>query len=196
MKRLALILLPVLLLGACRDNGASVQIQTVCAFPSSCTFSNKCDKVTAGNLRMDPTLTETLKIMLQLENQLPDNSDRELKRLNTNDAHVDRVEVEYGGLLGGKVTQAAQAYIPAGTVALVYVDLVPVTVGATITGAPAYPSSTPLTANVRFMGYFDDGTRFETAQFPLTIEVAVGGTITCATSYCPQAGQLPAACGT
>lgn len=195
MKRL-LLLLPVLALGACRDNGASVQIQSVCAFNSACTFAGgKCETVALGNPVIDTSVTGVLVLVLQLENQLTDNTNVDLRRLNTNDAHVDRVEIEYGGLLGGKVTLGAQGFIPAANTGLVWIEIIPATVGDALPTPPAFPNFASLTANVRFSGYLDDGTRFETAQFPLSIDVTTGGgTATCTTGYCPKSGQWPATC--
>ena len=48
---------------------------------------------------------------------------------------------------------------------------------------------------MRLRGSYGDGTRFETAEFPVTIDVTTGApqTASCA-GACPQANQSPAGC--
>jgi hypothetical protein len=195
MKTRALLLaLPLLGVAACTDNGASIQIQQICAPSKDCTFSNKCDQAAMANPRLDTSVTSNLIVILQLANQLPDNSDADLKRLNTNNAHVDQAVVDYTGALSGSVTMDAQASIPAGGTQLIWIELIPSFLGTALTTTPpAYPDFIPVGTNLRLRGFYDDGTRFETAKFPLTVEVETGGTLVCANA-CPQSGQWPNAC--
>lgn len=192
MKRLAL-LLPLLALAGCRQNGASIQVQAICAPSSDCVFSSTCGTIALGNPRIDRAAASSLILIMQLENQLPDNADANVGRLNTNDAHVDEATVEYSGALTGKVTIPATGRIPANGNQLVVVDAIPAAVAARLAPGPAYPLFNVVLAKIRIAGYYDDGSRFETAEFPVDIEVTTGGVATCA-GACPQPGQWPATC--
>lgn len=211
MKRLAL-LLPLLALAACRDNGASVQIQQICAPTKTCSFTGKCDAQALGNPVWDPTVTEYVTLILQVSNLLPDNSNKEAGKLNTNDAHVDSATIDYGGAMGGTGSTTATGDIPANGTSVVWVDVVPVASSGPITAStsiPAFPAYAGLTAKIRLRGYLDDGTRFETAQFPVVIQVSTG-TSTHPDAYvpsptnttvglqctlaCPHVGQWPGVC--
>lgn len=211
MKRLAL-LLPLLAVAACRDNSASVQIQEICAPTKSCTFSGKCDAQALGNPVWDPTVTNYVTLILQVENQLPNNAVKESGKLNTNDAHIDAATVAYAGAMGGEVSTTATGDIPAAGISVVWVDVVPASASGAITGStaiPPFPAYAALTAKLRLRGYYDDGTRFETAEFPVVIQVSTGTStrpdafvpsptntttgLQC-TVACPHVGQWPAAC--
>src|SRR5512147_3013020 len=100
----------------CVDNRASVQVQYLCEPTPDCTFSNGCDTQYAGYVIYDPATSTAggVVVFLNVKNQLADNSDVTLGRLNTNDAHVDETRVELEGLVSGQQTLAANAHIPAG----------------------------------------------------------------------------------
>jgi hypothetical protein len=132
--------------------------------------------------------------MLQVANNLPDNADDKLGRANTNDAHIDEIYVEYEGAASGATAVGANYTVPAGGTAVVSAKF---PLGTATNGE--------VLAHLRFRGYYDDGTRFETGDFPITIVVcAVGGAGTCApvpsacvgVETCPPigAGQLPLNC--
>jgi hypothetical protein len=199
MKRLAL-LLPLLALAACRQNGASVQIQAICAATSTCTFSNSCGAVALGNPVLDPGLTDYLTLILQLENQLPDNANGNLGKLNTNDAHVDEGVVDYEGALSGSAVVPASGLVKATSTGLIFVDVIPATRGPALVAAPAFPLFSEVLATIRLRGYYDDGTRFETADFPVTVQVSSGtsafpeSAVATCPGACPHVGQWPAAC--
>ena len=135
-------------------------------------------------------------LYLQVENQLPENGNASTGRVNTNDAHVDEAIVEYEGVAFPKVVQGMNLWVPAGGGSVVKVEVVPGTLGGTL-GA----FSGNLVGNVRLGGYFDDGTRFETGDFPVTVRVCQGclpTTQLCAAGAptCPpnSNGQLPITC--
>ncbi len=177
MKTRALFLaLPVLaLVSGCRDNRASVQIQAICAGTKTCVVQQQVRRRRAryAEDRSRPSRTY-LTLILQLENQTPDNSDEDLKRTNTNDAHVDEAVIEYSGALSGRTVFGAAGQVPANSTQVVSVDIIPASVGASRIaplGPPAFPQFVEALAKLRLRGYFDDGTRFETGEFPVTIEI-------------------------
>jgi hypothetical protein len=194
------VLAAVLALGAavgldgCADDRAAIQIQAVCSPPEDCTFSGSCDMQFIGYPTIDVGTTTRLWLFLQVENQLPDNTDLDLGRLNTNDAHIDETKIEYDGAPLPPVEVGSNFNVPAGGTAVVSVDAIPAAVG----GLLATYSTTEVVARIRFGGYYDDDTRFETGEFPITIRVCsgcvgavCGGAPTCLPS---SDGQLPIAC--
>ena len=204
--RAFLLALPILALGACADNRSTLTIQGVCAPKGTCTFSGKCDAFALGNPVLDPgafgTAAPFLTLILQVENQLVDNSSSDLMRHNTNGAHVDEAVVEYSGLVSGKAVFGASGDIGANSTTVIWVDVIPGVIGQTIpAAAPVWPMYEEIQAKVRLRGYLDDNTRFETGEYPVTVQVSdtqtstVGGSgvATCA-GACPHVGQWPSAC--
>jgi hypothetical protein len=205
MKTRALLLaLPLLAVASCRDNRASISIQDICYPTKDCTFSNKCDLRLIGTALIDATGPGLLATFLQVGNQLPDNSSTDLQRTNTNDAHLDQVAVEYDGLaLPKDVYNISNVRVPAGGSTVVEIAAIrPVGSNPSMLAAYALSSQAPqVVANVRLRGYYDDGSRFETGEFPIAVNVCSGclAANPCAAgeSACPPlAGMEPVACGT
>lgn len=188
---------------SCRGNRASVQIQQVC-FPSDdCKFGSTCDIQFIGYPAVDADAgTGELWLFLQIENQLPDNADPTLGRLNTNDAHLDEVAVEYEGAPLPKDTYPLpNQRVPASGTAVVSVEPIRGSAAKAAILTAYSPTAQPrdMIAKVKLRGYFDDGSRFETGEFPVTIRVCTGclPTNPCgAQAACPIAGMEPVACGT
>ncbi len=184
----ALPLLALAFVGAagCADN-ASVQVQAICSPTDDCTFSGTCDTQYIGYPTLDigTSASDVLWLVLQVGNQLPNNADSDTWRVNTNDAHVDETVVEYQGALGGSKSVGSNFLVPAGGSAVVSVKL-------DMTGAVVGP----VLATLRMRGYFDDGTRFETGEFPISITVCSGCVPACLTATCPpsSSGQAPLVC--
>jgi hypothetical protein len=205
--RAALLLaLPVLLLAtaSCRvDNRASVDVQAICFPGTDCKFGPTCDKQIIGNVTMDLGLTPTARVFLQVSNRLVDNGDKSVGRTNTNDAHIDQVAVEYSGLpVPGVTYDVSNQWVPTGGSAVIGIDAVHATLPVYSALAAAVPAggSGVLVAKIRLKGYFSDGSRFETGEFPTAIDVCNGclspnrcgvGTIAC-----PMEGMDPISCGT
>lgn len=196
----ALLTLLALATTGCEDNLASVQIQAVCAPPDTCTFSGACDAqyISWPTLDLTASATDALTLYLQVENQLPDNGDVELGRVNTNDAHVDETIVEYDGVPLGKVIMGSNFHVPAASTAVVKVQ--PIVGGPATSTALAPFAGGEIVANLRFGGYYDDGTRFETGEFPITVRICAGclGTACAGGPTCPpnSEGQAPLTCMT
>lgn len=202
--RAFLLALPLLAIAGCRDNRASIQIQAVCAPTDNCSFSGTCDAQYIGFATVDSTRTDHLWLLLQVENQLPDNTDRSVGKLNTNDAHIDQVVVEYDGIgLGRAVVDVIDYRVPASGSSVISVEAIPASLNATpvLTSFAPTTATRTMVANVRLRGFYDDGSRFETGEFPVGIRVCAG-CLTAATGLCPTAatcppasnGQLPIVC--
>jgi hypothetical protein len=190
MKRLAL-LLSIVALASCRDNRASLSVQAICFPTDTCAFSDKCESTVIGNIVMDISQVHAATLFLQVENQLPDNSSSDTKRLDTNGAHVNQVSVEYGGIaLPKDVYNTANMFVPTAGSAVIAVNAVrPLAPNVAALNA-AVPAGTAkgLDAKIRLNGYLDDGSSFETGEFPVGITVCNG----CLPS--PQCGAGKAAC--
>jgi hypothetical protein len=200
-KRLATVV-AALLLGAlagasgCVDNRASIEVQHLCLPPTSCTFDATCAQY-IGYPAFDRTTDATrpegtqgiMSVYLQVANQLPENDNSNVSRLNTNGAHIDEIAVEYEGAVSGSSVSGASNFIAATSTGTVKVPLI-MSGLATDTGEAL--------ARIRLRGYYDDGTRFETGEFPITISVCAGcQPATCGTAdTCPpeSEGQRPLVC--
>jgi hypothetical protein len=92
--------------------------------------------------------------------------------------------------------------VPAGGSSVVEVEAIrPVgTNPATLAAYAASAQRPQLTAKVRLRGYFDDGSRFETGEFPIAVNVCAGclPAAPCGGgAACPGVpGMEPTACGT
>jgi hypothetical protein len=179
----------------CADDRASIQIQAVCAPTDDCTFGGRCDAQFIGYPTLDTatSTTDRLWLFLQVENQLPDNEDPESGRLNTNDAHIDETTIEYEGPALPTVAVGSNFSVQASSTSVVSVDLIPESVGDLLPGG-----NYELVARVRFRGYYDDDTRFETGEFPITVRICSGCAPAACTGFgtCPPTseGQRPLAC--
>jgi hypothetical protein len=198
MKRLAL-LLPLLALAACRENDASIQIQDICVPPSGCSFSDKCDATVVVNPELDPAVATQMILFFQVENQLANNSQKDTYRLNTNDAYLEHYQVAYSGALSGTTPWlSATGVVPANGTAVTGLMVVPPTALATLTSAVAWPDIAPATAKVKLRGHYRDGTEFETAEYPVNIDIASGAPAIpspCGGGpACPGDGIYPAVC--
>ncbi len=181
--------------GGCAENSASVQTQMICMPTTSCEFSATCDAQYIGYPTLDKSTSGdgVLWLFLQVANNTPNNGDLGVGRTNTNDAHIDEIYVEYEGAMGGSQTFGAAFDVPAGGTAVVSARFA---LGGSLAGE--------VVAHLRFRGYFDDRTRFETGDFPITIQVCASGCAPAASQttcdptkpYCPKDGQLPYNCTT
>jgi hypothetical protein len=192
MKTRALLLALPLLALSCRDNGASVQIQDICYPAESCQFGNSCDRVLLGNPVVDISYgTSFLGLFIQVENQTRDNEDSDTYRTNTNDAHIDEIVVEYEGAAIPAQTRFTNQRVPANSTQVVAVAAVPGAYDLVLV------PSTEVLALIRMRGYFDNGSRFETAEFPVAVDVCDGCVVPCEAGkfVCgDNDGQYPKTC--
>jgi hypothetical protein len=173
----------------CVENRASVQTQAICAPTDDCTFTETCDAQYIGYVELDKAVSpnDTVWLLLQVGNLVSNNAEPSIGRTNTHDAHIDETSIEYEGAMGGEELVGSNFQVPAAGTAVVSVKM---SLGAATTGE--------VLAHIRFRGYYDDGTRFETGDFPVTVKVtqSVGGLPVCPTGTCPpdSEGQLPLTC--
>jgi hypothetical protein len=205
--RALLLALPVLALAACtRDNRGSIELQAICSPPTSCTFSSACDAQYIGPVIVDATAAAPeLPLVVQVENQLADNAGKEAGRVNTNDAHIDEISVSYSAALPSD-TFPANGFVGAGTSSVVAIYVIRPRAGtdAALAAFVAAGSPRTLVANVRLRGYYDDGSRFETGEYSVAINVCSGcvgvpvkkdGTACTSNVFCPPgAGFFPQVC--
>jgi hypothetical protein len=204
MKTRALLLaLPLLALSqaGCVDNRASVTLNGICAPSSACTFAAKCDAYFAGNPAMDAVGSPDGELLLFIEvaNQLPDNSSTDLQRTNTNAAHVDQIKISYQGIGLPAQVIGTQQRVQAGGTSVLGVPVIQAS-AANLAALAAYaPTATPLemTAVLKLGGYYDDGTRFETGEFPIAIDVCSACLAGCPAGKvisCGSLGTQPIGC--
>ncbi len=185
--------------GCSADPRQSVQVQQICVPTTTCTFAAKCDAQYIGYPALDlaASPSRTLWLTVQVANQLENNADLNVGRVNTNDAHIDETDVAYEGALTGTESYGSVFVVPAASTAVVSVQL---HMAGAVGGAGA--ATNEVLANVRLKGSYDDGTRFETGPFPVTVKVCSSGcgatsaSMGCTKGVCPpdSDGQLPLVC--
>jgi hypothetical protein len=201
MKTRALaVLLPLLALAGCTaDNNVSIQVFKLCSPPvDSCTFQSECELQYIGINVLDLGQTNTYWSFIEVHNQLQLNDDPTSGRPNTHDAYVEEYTVDYevpGGTAPASVTRriaSGPSIVPATGSAVVSVLPIPPDVGAQL--APG----TQVIARVRLRGFLADQSTWETAEYPIPVEICSGclAVPACADPAqqgfsCPQAGQSP-----
>jgi hypothetical protein len=205
MKTRALLLaLPLLAALACRDNRASVTIDHICQPTDDCTFNGPCAQaLSVARLDVGASTNFNMWLYLQVTNQLLDNANPNVGRTNTNGAHIDEFVIEYVGVDLPEATVVGNpAGIQAETTSVVKVEVIPDPLNAGPALQALAPTAEPveIVANVRMRGYFDDGSRFETDDFPVGIQVCNGcvGLLCAGGPTCPPnaEGQHPFSCPT
>jgi hypothetical protein len=204
MKTRALLLaLPLLAagaLGACRDDSASLQVQAICFPTDDCTFGTTCDNTAFSPVILDRNVGDHVDLYIQIENQTPNNENLDVGRTNTNDAQVDQITIEYDGPAIPRQVLGANVYVPANETNLIKIRVIPVgySLAGGVLDAFATAAGTEMTARVRLGGSWYDGSRFETAEFPITVKVCEGCLGTGCGSFptCPpdSNGQRPIMC--
>jgi hypothetical protein len=205
MKTRALLLaLPVLALAGCQEKvPASVQIQAQCVPSDDCTFAETCGAQYIGFTTLDvgASALDRLWLVFQVGNVAEDTADPDTGRANTADAHIDQAVVEYEGIaLPRQVLSLGALRVPAEGTSVITVEVIPDALNAASTLAAFAPTPDPreMLAILRLRGYFDDGSRFETAEYPIAVRICTGcvGVVCAGGATCPPAsdGQLPIAC--
>lgn len=167
-------LLALLAAAGCAPDRMSLEPYGLCVMPDTCKFGSKCDAYAIGPISYNSAGPTELVMGIEVRNQTPNNANLSVGRVNSNDAHVTGYTVKYGSGGPGTLTRydGSQA-IPAAGTAVVWVSLL-------TPGAPlgAY------VADISFIGYFDNGSEFQTEPFQIGLKVG-------ATSWtCPKAGDV------
>lgn len=198
------LILALLALGpaGCADNMTSIEINAICAPPddaASCTFSATCDAQFIGIASVDVGLTDTLWLIVQMNNQTTNNADPGSFRTNSHDAYVEEVSTEYEAPFPiGDTRQRVGPYVvPANGSSVVSMFPVTSAAAAQIRGAVG-PVPVGIVAKVKASGHYQDQSAFETAAYEVAVEVCNGcfDPNPCTTgvpvAVCPNFGQSPA----
>ncbi|MFL5444667.1 MAG: LEA type 2 family protein [Myxococcales bacterium] len=205
MKTRLATLLPLLALAACADNNASVHLAAICAPPddaSACEFNATCEAQYIGFTQLDVALANKLWLLVQVDNQTPNNSKGDAFRTNTNDAFVQEYEIEYPGTgfptARGPIPGSAR--VPAAGSAVISLPAVDEATTTRVANAlPLVGSQIDGVAQVKLRGVYADTTSFVTGVFEIPIRACRGclPVLGCPTLgdvlvFCPQDGQTPA----
>jgi hypothetical protein len=225
-RALALVLAAAAL-GACTvDDMSSVEISGVCTppdDPTTCTFNAQCgeDEQFIGVMTLDTRVSGQLQLITQINNQLIDNRNEESFQANNHDAYVTDMDVEYETPLPvpGWSQPIGPYIIPANEpmpISIFPIDIATpgaLAAFAVLDAAAEAAGSVRVVANVRLRGVFQDQSEFETAEWPVAIDVCDGclfGGLTRADIFdptfdcdaaataaqhfiaCPNIGQVPA----
>lgn len=187
----------------CADNNASIQLAAICSAPddaAACSFSSTCDQQYIGDVAIDLDDTSSLQLIVQVNNQLPDNASAGAKRVNTNDAFVRATVTRFEGVSLPETFEQVpgSAWVQAGGSSVISIE--PIDVSAAAALRAMIPAGNRLiTAYVKLLGVYSDTTEFETGEFAIPIYACRGcvpAAAACTTAgaqlkYCPQAGQFP-----
>jgi hypothetical protein len=197
-----------LALAGCRDDLATIEIFAICAPPddaAACGTSGSCEAVLASP-RLD-VLTSVnvggvatvnqLEAFVQLNNQLPDNADVDLGRVNTNDFIGEAYLIHFRGVAGlSDVVYPANFTVAAESSSTPVIPIIPQSTMIQLRGAMADDTTALVVAEVRVRGHLIDGSEIETESFDVAVNVTDSGFIPagCPTAgdvrfYCPNAGQ-------
>lgn len=157
-------------LGACTSTNESVSvvISAVCLPTDDCSFTAECAAQYIGDYIVDGT-ADQFWLPVQVNNRLIDNAEEPL-RVNTNDAHITSFEITYQGFVLASAVVPVNFRVPAAGFATVGLFLVPPQPGAL--GAPA--ATVQVLARVVAKGYFENGSSFETGEFPISFTFTDG----------------------
>ena len=190
----------------CVDNAASVEIFAICAPPDDaavCAGSATCEAVLASDR---PWVFVTvggavnrLEQFVQLNNQIPNNAEAEIGRVNTNDFIGEAWVLSFSGLAGvADKVHPANFTVPAGGSQSPVIPIIPedrmtqIGVAMTLAGLSQALVVVDVSARGRLVG----GQEIETAPFKIAVDVfnADFTGAACPTAgdvrwYCPNAGQ-------
>ncbi len=201
-RALALVLAAALVgAGGCADNQTSIELAQICAPTDTCTFSATCGAQSIGIAQIDTSLTNTLWLFVQVNNQTVNNADKSTFRANSHDAYIEEVLTEYVAPFAiGDTRQRVGPYlVPAGGSAVV--SMFPITPQAAATIDAAGLGTTPvgIVAKMKASGHYQDQSAFETAAMEVAVDVCNGCfdpnpcTSGTPTAICPNFGQSPVA---
>lgn len=183
-------ILAVAPLAACTgvNESASVAISAVCAITDDCTFAATCDAQYIGDYVFDRSLASQFWVPVQVNNRVLNNADPTSGRVNTYDAHITSFEIAYDnfGLTGA--SKAVNYTVPANGTAAVGLYVVPPQAAA-VPGTGTQASVARIVAK----GYFEDGSTFETGEFPLAFTSCSG--CLASTFTCTAPATVVVACG-
>lgn len=177
--------------GCIVDNHASIEFFAVCSPPApdtsngACLYPASCETVALGTFTADVSFVTEAVAPIELRNQLPNNADLSIGRVNTNDAFIQRWLVGLGGL---EFVVNANTTVPAAGSTVALVPLLPAAAVSLLAG-----SGGQVVASVRAAGRYADDRTFETGPYEVPVDFCTGCYVppicTTAVIACPQEGQ-------
>lgn len=198
----------VLALAGCRDDLATIELFAICAPPddaASCGTTGACEAVLASprlevltsvNVGGVATVNQ-LEAFVQLNNQLPNNADVDLGRVNTNDFIGEAYLIHFRGVPGlSDVVYPANFTVAAESSSTPVIPIIPSSTMIQLRGAIVDGTTALVIAEVRVRGHLIDGSEIETEAFDVAVNVTDSEFVPagCPTLgdvrfYCPNAGQ-------
>jgi hypothetical protein len=208
-RSLASLAAPALLSLACgQADFATVELFQLCYPPAPDTTtggcklpSNKCDVIQGGVSVLDVGTAPSLLLLVQVNNQQPNNADLVNGRVNTNDALIEEYGIRFeGASLAPVVVPAPPVQVPAASSQVAFIPVVPPSAVNQLGNIVPVNGTATVFAFVKAAGRFQDERTFETGEFEIPVEVCNGcvGVFGCPPSkpdrvgVCLQDGQLPA----
>jgi hypothetical protein len=163
----------LLLAGGCVDDKPVVELFGICAMPGAddCTFGGECDAFYIGDIVTDLAAANRLWLVIEVHNQLLPNDDPDIGRVNTHDAFVQEVRVEFDGLPLDETSHRLQNVVPAAGSTVI--SVFPLT-EETVAQLVGVVGSVNIVAKVRLRGVFGDASEFETEPFEIPVRVCTG----------------------
>jgi hypothetical protein len=184
----------------CAENHGSITMRAICVPTDDCMFSSQCDAQYIGFPTLDVGTSDSMWLLVEVANQLPNNADEAAFRTNTNDAIVTSAVVSYERVALPRVTVGSTFLVPADGSAVISVEAIPGRLGAGPILAALAPTAAPveILAKIRLRGHYVHGGEFETGEFPVAIRICTGclGVQCGGAPTCPPLsdGQLPLTC--
>ena len=192
---LPLAALAAVLSGCVQENHASIEFFAVCFPPEpdtttgACSYGNTCELVLGGTFWADVSAVTEAVALIQLNNQLPNNEDLSVGRVNTNDAFIQQFRFEFVGTGLPEVWVDANVTVPASSSQLAFVPVLPPNIVPLLAGGSGH-----LVVSVRAAGRYLDERTFETGPYKVPVDFCSGcfAPPTCASGFyfvCIQPGQ-------
>jgi hypothetical protein len=198
------ILLLTLALGAasCDIKAVPVQFARICAPTNDCIFGGACDAQFIGDMRLDvaglPATDKNFTLYVEIQNQAPSSKDLANGQINTRNAYLQEIHIEYEGVPLPSTTTFLQQSVPSAGSAVVGFQVVDAAGVSTLSGVVSASVSAQMLAKVTGKGVFGDGSSFETATYRIPFLACSGCVLNCfsppSSLSCPHDGQYPNTC--
>jgi hypothetical protein len=201
MTRRILLLALALGTASCEIKASPVQFAAICLPPTTCAFEAKCGLQFIGENRLDlnllPATEQDYTLFVEIHNQAQNNANVAGGQINTQDASLRELVIDYEGVnLPGTTTRLQQS-VPASGTAVIGIQAVDAAGVSALRGVvTGTVTSAVVVAKVKGKGVFGDGTSFETSTWEIPFRACRNCTDTCTVvaSGCPHVGQHPFNC--
>ncbi|MFO0583134.1 MAG: hypothetical protein U0229_12755 [Anaeromyxobacter sp.] len=187
----------LVLAAGCVKNKPFVELVGVCAPPGAdaCTFSDTCDNFSIGAWVFDNAAAgDRMWMIVEVKNQLLDNTNPGTGRVNSHDAFMEEVTIEYEGPVAvPSATYRMQNVVLAGGSSVVSLYVLPEGPAAAINATALPAGLTEIIAKPTIRGKLGDGSSFETGNFEIPIKLCTGCLAAAALPTC-AAGEVLVTC--